>query len=365
MQSRLRRSFGLIGGVLILTAATFAQNFSFVSIDVPCKDCPGGIARQTAVGDINDDGEMVGNYVDAVGKQHGFLLRRGKFITIDVPGELVGSTGTLTTVALGISPSGDIVGRFTAPYNPPLSTTAPLDSPMYCPATGSVACIKGFVYSPHEDDGNDDDPAADADITHFRGITFPGHPGAIPARFTRNGALHGCLHDFDQMESMFSASWYPWGDASLMAGGGELADATASYPNSMHRGGTPDGRILVGFYVDMTVKPNHTHGYILQDGILTKYDVPDSTLTIVWQINGQHEMVGQYTDGSGVGHGFLQLPDGPTPLTFDATPLNAVSTVPTGINNRGDIVGSYTDSHGKSHGFLAVPHNKGEHTQNN
>lgn len=343
---------------MLLPVRGAAQGFSFLSIDVPCQECPGGVARQTGIGDINNRGDIVGNYIDAVGKQHGFLLRRGKFTNIDVPGELVGSSGTLTTMALGISLSGrDIVGRFTAPYNPPISTNAPLDSPAYCPGTGSPACIKGFVYSMDEGDPDDEDRDADAGVSHFRGITFPGHPGAIPARFTPDGSLYGCLHDFDLMESMFSATWHRWGDTNLMAAGGELADPEKSYPNSMHRGATPDARIVVGFYVDMMVTPNHTHGYILQNGILQPYDIPDSSLTIVWQINGRHEMVGQYTDRLGMGHGFLQLPDASKPITLDVpstAPFNAISTTATGIDSRGDIVGSYIDKTHKSHGFLAV-----------
>jgi hypothetical protein len=34
---------------------------------------------------INDRGEISGGYYDATGKQHGFVLRRGKYTTIDAP----------------------------------------------------------------------------------------------------------------------------------------------------------------------------------------------------------------------------------------------------------------------------------------
>jgi hypothetical protein len=108
---RRRIPAGLIGlavslsGLLLLPSSTAAQSFNFYSIDVPCSACRGGIARSTSALGINPGGDIVGFYVDAVGKQHGYLLRRGQFTTIDVPGALAGVTGDLPTVARGISPS--------------------------------------------------------------------------------------------------------------------------------------------------------------------------------------------------------------------------------------------------------------------
>src|SRR5689334_20912627 len=111
-------------GLLLLPSHSDAQTFDLVSIDVPCAACPGGIARRTAIGGISSTGDIVGVYTDAVGVQHGFLLSRGQFTTIDFP-------GALATVARGISPTGAIVGQYTAPVN-----SAPLSSPAYCPAVG-------------------------------------------------------------------------------------------------------------------------------------------------------------------------------------------------------------------------------------
>jgi hypothetical protein len=322
--------------VLLMLAATgAAQGFDYVSIDVPCSACPGGIARRTAAGGINPRGDIVGVYTDAVGAQHGFLLSGGQFSSIDVPGSLVGVAGTLPTVARGIGPSGRIVGQFVAPYNPPISTTAPVDSASYCPGAGSPACTKGFLYSRGE----------------FVAVLFPGHPGAILESITPDGSMYGCLHDFDFMRSMISGAWTRFGDTSLAAGGGELVDPNLSFPNSMHGGATPDGHTVVGFYVDMMT--NHTHGYVLQDGILATYDVAGSTSTAVWGITPGQQLVGTYTDARGHQHGFLQLPDGSAPLPIDAP--GATRTVIQGVNPDGAMVGQYTDSSGHTHGLLAVP----------
>ena len=320
--------------VLALSAgSSAAQSFNYYSIDVPCGACPGGIARRTAAGGINPAGDIVGVYTDAVGVQHGFLRSRGQFTTIDVPGELAGVAGTLPTVARGISPSGEIVGSYTAPVS-----SAPRDSPAYCPAAGSAACTKGFLYSRGQ----------------FFTVLFPGHPGAVPGRITPDGSIYGCFHDFDVMASMFSASWTRSGTTSMAAGGGDVADPSMSFPNSMHGGATPDGRTIVGFYTDMMT--GQQHGYVLQNGVFQSYDVFPSIRTVVWDINPREQFVGTFDDTSGRRHGFLQRPDGSAPIAVDYP--GAVATVAMGINPAGAIVGQYTDTSGRTHGFLTTPNNK-------
>jgi len=322
-------SFGLATVALFCLGTAAAQSFNFVSVDVPCSACPGGIARRTIAIGINPGGDVVGDYIDAVGMMYGFLLSGKQFTTIDVPGALAGVTGALPSVASGIGPSGDIVGNYTAPVS-----SAPPSSPAYCPAPGSTACIKGFLYSHGK----------------FSTVLFPGHLGAIVWRITPTGNMYGCFHDFDESASMFSAAWTRFGDMSIAAGGGELSDPSASFPDSMHTGATPDGGVVVGFYA--------THGYILQNGTLQTYDVPNSIATAARDINPDQEIVGAYVDSSGKHHGFLQLPDGSAPITIDVPstpPFNAVGTSIQGVNPSGAIVGYYTDTGGHTHGFLGVP----------
>ncbi len=372
----------LIGWAVPFMAAAFmypqiaaGQSFSFAPIDVPCSafpsdaPCPtttNGYALRTVTSGIGPGGDIVGNYTDASGKQHGFslsgaifspsdvpgllVLSSGQFTTIDVPAALVqsGATGSLTTLLRGIGPSGDIVGQFTAPYNPPLSTDlSNADKPYYCPVAGSPACIKGLLYS----------------RGIFSPIMFPGHPGAILSTVNPDGSMYGCLHDYLAMADMFSAAWIRSGNkitpVSIAAGGGELSDPTQSFPCSMHGGAAPDGT-AVGFYGDMTNACKTNHGYVLQGGILQTYDVPNSISTTIWDINPGHVMVGTYTDNSARPHqhGFLQLPDGSAPVTVDVPstmPFNAVRTVIQSINPGGALVGQYTDTTGRTHGLLAVP----------
>ena len=312
----------------MLSVSSAAQSFDFVSIDVPCNDCPGGIARATSAQGINPAGDIVGFCTDAVGVSHGFLLSRGRFTRIEVPGTLAGVAGVLPTAARGISPSGEIVGTYTAPVS-----TAPEASPDFCPAAGSVACIKGFLYSHGE----------------FSTVLVPAHPGAIPQRITPDVDIYGCLHDFDLMASMFGFARTRSGYISLTADGGELADPSQSVPASMNNGATPDGHTIVGGWTDLVT--GKTHGYVVHDGNFHSYDVPGSTTTFIWDINPAGAFVGLYHAGRN--HGFLQLPDGPEPITVD--PPNSVNGTAIGINPGGAIVGQYIDSSGHLHGFLAVP----------
>lgn len=333
------RGFLTLGAFLLpFSGRSAAQSFQFATIDVPCSaapptSCPNGVARQTVASGINPAGDIVGAFTDSVGRQHGFLLSGGQFTTIDFP-------GAVATSANGISPSGDIVGNYVAPYTPGVSDSAPLGSPAYCPAAGSAACIKGFLYSHGK----------------FSTVLFPGHPGAVPQRITPDGDIYGCLHDFDTGLSMFGAAWRRFGNASLTANGGELTDPLQSMPMSMNNGSTPGGHTIVGFWVDMS---NHRHGFVVQDGVFQSYDVPGSTATATWDVNPEQQFVGTYVDSAGHRHGFLQPQDGSAPITLNFTDAGgnlAAATVAFGINPEGVIVGQYTLS-GRVHGFVAVPAN--------
>lgn len=330
------RGFLILSGSLLFSGPSVAQTYNFTAIDATCSSapptsCPNGIARQTVASGINPAGDIVGAFTDGVGRQHGFLLSAGQYATIDFPGAVASS-------ANGISPSGEIVGNYVAPYTPRVSDVAPADSPAYCPAAGSAACIKGFLFS----------------HGRFSTVLFPGHPGAVSQRITPDGDIYGCLHDFDLMTSMFGAAWKRFGNASLTANGGEVLDPSQSMPMSMNNGATPGGHTIVGFWVDMS---NHRHGFVVQDGAFQSYDVPGSTLTATWDINPEQQFVGTYVDSAGHRHGFLQLPDGSVPVRLDFTDAAgnvAAATVAFGINPEGAIVGQYSAS-GHVHGFVAIP----------
>jgi hypothetical protein len=74
----------------------------FASIDVP-----GALSTSSATArvGINAKGEIVGQYLGADGRVRGFLLNSDGFTTIDFE-------GVTATVATGINPEGNIVGNY-------------------------------------------------------------------------------------------------------------------------------------------------------------------------------------------------------------------------------------------------------------
>jgi uncharacterized membrane protein len=95
---------GTVGGWFI-DAAGHAHGFlrdrkgAFTQIDVPAG------TRFTTVYGLNDNGDIVGSYGDATTGRHGYLLRKGVFLTLDYP-------GATNTDAFGINDPGAIVGTY-------------------------------------------------------------------------------------------------------------------------------------------------------------------------------------------------------------------------------------------------------------
>ena len=108
--------FSLVSGSVMLAGQAFAQGYTFTSIDVSCPAaaaaaaCPAGLApgqaaASTGARGINARGDIVGFYTNADRIAHGFLLDRGTFTTIDVPGIIQ---------LRGISATGLIVGSYSS-----------------------------------------------------------------------------------------------------------------------------------------------------------------------------------------------------------------------------------------------------------
>jgi probable HAF family extracellular repeat protein len=308
MKRDLFRPIIALGFAVLAIGSAQAQSFNYASVDFPN-------ATRTRAWGINPGGVIVGDYRDASNVPHGFVLSGGHYITLDVPGSVLGLMGTLPTNLRAINPAGDIVGFYIAPPN---STDG-------CTAAGSPPCLKGFL------------------LRHgtFSTVLFPGHEGSIPARIAPNGSIYACYHDADLMGSMFGFARIGRTFTSI------------DMPASMHTGATPDGNTIVGLYSDMTMMPAVTRGYVLQNGNFQPFDVPNGTpkFTEAWDINPDGNIVGDFQDGVGMFHGFLRIGNEYTVIDFPA----ATGTHAQGINAQGAIVGTYTDTNKVTHGFLAVP----------
>jgi hypothetical protein len=90
----------VISIALLAAAAASAQTqaYRFASIDYP------NAIRNRAFG-ISPGGVIVGYYRDSSAILHGFLLVGGQYVTVDVPGAVIGLTGVLPTAPRGMGQS--------------------------------------------------------------------------------------------------------------------------------------------------------------------------------------------------------------------------------------------------------------------
>jgi hypothetical protein len=124
----------------------------------------------------------------------------------------------------------------------------------------------------------------------------------------------------------------------------EIPAAFGSGP--LPSGINPQGTI-VGNYTDSS---GIGHGFLLSKGIFTTIDVPGAIpgSTNVVGINPRGDIVGFYTETNSNFVGFL-LSNG----TFSTIDVPGSTFSPTtGINPQGDILGFYFDSSGIGHGYL-------------
>lgn len=123
----------------------------------------------------------------------------------------------------------------------------------------------------------------------------------------------------------------------------------------------------VGFFNDADRKMHGFVGTPGHNGRMTRLDYPGAAQTLALGINDWGVIAGTYFDGSGVQHGFVRVPASspqrdPRWISIDvpsATPTefffefgNNLKTAVFGVNNRGDVVGQYADADGMGHGFV-------------
>jgi probable HAF family extracellular repeat protein len=122
---------------------------------------------------------------------------------------------------------------------------------------------------------------------------------------------------------------------------------TIDFPGALGTtaGGINDVGQIVGEFADSNGKG---HGFLDSSGIFTAVDVPGASATQANGINNAGQIVGQFVDSAGNAHGFLYSGGGFT--TID--PPGAVSAGAAGINSAGQIVGGYANPSTGNHGFL-------------
>ena len=280
----------LVGSLSERGGSASERTFTFTTIDVQ-----GAVATQ-AWG-INARGDIVGSYVDASGRSHGYLRRDGEFTTIDF-------SAIANTEARGISPDGEIVGIYWLPGEPAVN-------------------LHGFMRAKNG---------------AFVAVPDPPHISTVAQRILPDGTILGCRHDADQMSTMRGI---------VVSKDGSIAELDVF--GSMENGGTPDHRRVVGLYYPNMAVAN-PDGFLIDNGEFRQLHVSGSAATQAWDINPAGEIVGFYRTPANVFHGFVLREDDQY-ITFDFP--GATATRLRAINPRGDIVGTYAVGT-VSHGFVAT-----------
>jgi hypothetical protein len=118
---------------------------------------------------------------------------------------------------------------------------------------------------------------------------------------------------------------------------------------------SPTARTMVqainidGLVAGYSIDTDGEHGFFYQDGIVTHYDVPNSTATLIFGLNDAGDFTGLYTT-SGVTLPYANIEGS----IINPAPPNAEFTWANGINNHDEIAGYYEDSSdpGHTHGFF-------------
>jgi hypothetical protein len=92
--------------------------------------------------------------------------------------------------------------------------------------------------------------------------------------------------------------------------------------------------------------------FISVNQVVTTFAVPGATATFAYQVNSTNQIVGYYTDSSGVPHGYTR--DSAGVLTFPIDVPGAAGTLLLGNNDSNWGVGRYTGASGVTHGFFYI-----------
>ncbi len=296
-------------------AVVQASGHQFTRIDAPKAGT--GPGEGTALSGSNQRGDIVGAYVDGKGVTHGFVLRQGRYTTVDYPGAKVHFTQVMA-----INEQGDIVGSY---------------------ADGTVA--HGFLRQQGQ----------------YVTLQYP-RAGTIGLMFANGINTHGDIVGsyYDDMHVSHGYLFHQGRYTTLddPKAGSDSADM-GTYPIGINQQGD-----IVGSYVD---RAGAHHGFLLRQGRSTTLDAPRAASakgtacagSAASGINRQGDIVGCYADRNLVLHGFL-LHQGKYTVLDDPSAAKVhgpgeetqAGTIALGISERGAVVGTYVDSQGVSHGFL-------------
>jgi hypothetical protein len=275
------------------------RSYTFTRFDVPG-------AFQTVASGINAGGVVVGWYFQGTGCPsapcvvRGFILNDGVFTTVVYHNAAL--TDAVFTQLRGVGPSGEIVGSYRMAGEPPVN-------------------IHGFILTTGGE---------------FVSVDYPGHTNTIPQRILPDGTILGCYHDGDQGPSMHGMSSDKDGFSAF------------DMPMTMHNGATPSGHRITGLFTDA----GKGRAYVLEDGVFTPFDAPNSVATQAWDMSPSGTIVGLFVDDAALqAHGFVLERGQFSTIDYPGSAYTDVF----GINASGNLVGKFRETAtGPFHGYVAM-----------
>jgi len=284
-------------------SAAFARGGANRSYTFARFDVPG--AFQTVASGINAGGVVVGWYFQGTGCPsapcvvRGFILNDGVFTTVVYHNAAL--TDAVFTQLRGVGPSGEIVGTYRMAGEPAVN-------------------FHGFRLTTGGE---------------FVRVDYPGHTNTIAQRILPDGTILGCYHDGDQGPTMHGMSSDKDGFSAF------------DMPMTMHNGATPSGHRVTGLFTDA----GKGRAYVLEDGVFTPFDAPNSVSTAAWDMSPSGTIVGLFADVASQTHGFVLERGQFTTIDYPGSAYTDIS----GINASGNLVGKFRETAGGPfHGYVAT-----------
>ena len=298
--SRLILVAGL--GLLVAPAApTGEQGGSYLYTVLP--DVPS--AKATNARHMNAHGELVGSYLDAANRWHGYVSWGDRFETIDV-------AGATMTHAWGINERGDIVGDYVVAGKihgfllsdgeyatidvPEANQTRPWDINAHGEVGGEYQATVGgaWVGFTWRDEQFTSIDVPDAIMSAVYSIS---ERGDVIGHYTMPGTK---MLGFRMSEGVFTYFDYPFTYFSEYPDG--FTGKPAAYGMSCAQGIGETGEV-VGHYKDLS--NGIVYGYVWRAGEFTTLQVPGARETYATSITASGVISGYHIDLSGATHAFI------------------------------------------------------------
>jgi len=275
----------------LLPAKALAIAYSFSSIDYPGEN----VNFSYATG-INDDGIIVGTYVDNTSSRHGYLLQNGAFSSFDCP---YTSDPTLMTEFTDINNNGQISGMYWdnkwrgIVYDYTTDTWTQYDHP-----SGGTTYVHG-----HNDAGDL--------VGYYSNLAFVYKKSTGDFSDIEDpGSSFTIANDINEAGDIVGRS----SEGGFLKSGSSYSDIAYTDPAAVSTSATSinDVGVIVGYWKEGF---EQEHGFIHDGLFYSLVDFPGAARTKPGGINDANEIVGSYFDDENNLHGFYAAPV-PEPATM-------------------------------------------------